>query len=106
MILPTLPLIRAGGDPKGRSGIHGRRRTDPQRQPVNVALEGVWAEGWQMTPGVAAIETLVDAIDLDARPNGAVVPRVDNHVGGPRDAHWARYGHSQRQGVPRLASVA
>src|SRR5215813_5331240 len=94
MILPTLPLVRAGSDPKGRGGIDGRRRAHPQRQSVNVAVEGIRAEGRQMTPGVAAIETLVDAIDLDARPNGAVVPRVHDHVSGPWDAHRTGYGHA------------
>src|SRR5262245_18969668 len=94
MVLPALSLVRAGGDPKGSGGIDGRRRTYPQRQPVNVALEGVRAEGWQMPPGVAAIETLVDAVDFDTRPNGAVIPRIDDHVGGPWDAHWTRYGHA------------
>src|SRR6266850_4946730 len=94
MVLPTLPLVRAGGNPKGCGGVDRCRGTHPQRQPMNVALEGVRAEGWEMTPGVAAIETLVHAIDLDARPNGAVVPWVDDHVGGPWDAHRARYGHA------------
>jgi guanine deaminase len=34
------------------------------------------------------------AIHLDASPNGAMVPWVHDHVGGPRDANRAGYGHA------------
>src|SRR5207237_10362317 len=41
VILPVLPLIRAGGDVKRRGGINGRRLPRAQGQSMNIALEGV-----------------------------------------------------------------
>ncbi len=95
VIVPTLPLIRARSDPKRTGGIDGCRRTRTQGQAVNIAVEGVWSKVGKMDPGVAAIVTLVDAIHLDTGPNGAGVSRVNDHVGGTRDADRAGYGDAE-----------
>src|SRR5438093_6396123 len=89
MVVPVLPLVRAGGDAKGRSGIDGRLLARTQGHAVNIAMEGVGPEGRQMEPAVTAIATLVHPIHLDAGPYDAMVSRVDDHVGGTRDANRA-----------------
>src|SRR5215831_8630928 len=106
MILPVLPLIHARGDTKRRGGIDRRLLARTQGQTVNIAMEGVRTEGGQMKPAVSAIATLVHPIHLDASPHDMVVAWVHDHVGGAWNANRARQRHTQRQRLPRLATVA
>ena len=94
VILPVLPLIRAGGDAKRRGGIDRRRLPRAQGQSMNIALEGIGSEGGQMHPVIATIATLVHAVHLDTGPDDAVVSGVHNHVGRARDADRAGQGHA------------
>ena len=49
---------------------------------MDVAVEGVGAEVGQVEPGVAAVQALVHAVNLDAGPDGAAVAGVNDDVGG------------------------
>ena len=56
-------------------------------------------------PGVTAIQAFVDAIDLNACPNDAVIPGINNYVGRPWGPYRARVCYSQRQLLPVFPSV-
>jgi len=74
VILPVLPLIRAGGDAKRCGGIRPPWCPCTQGQSMNITLEGVGPERRQMHPVVATSDS--DRHHrLDARPT---------RYGGPR----------------------
>ena len=72
---------------------------------MDVPVERVVAQIGQMDPAIPAIHALVHAIDLDARPNGPTVPRVDDHHGGAWHTGGAWVVDPQRELLPGLAAV-
>ena len=59
-----------------------------------------------MRPGVAAVKTLVDAIDFNAGPDGVAVPGVDDDVRGARRADGTGHGDAEIELIPGLAAIA
>src|SRR5262245_37894449 len=102
--LPALARVGAREDLAGRARQHRLGLADADGDVVNV---GVFQPARDAAPGLAAIETAADAVDLDARPDDTMVRRVDGERRDPRDSYvLALFGHVDRELLPALSGVA
>src|SRR5437660_1427341 len=76
-----------------------------ERDPMHIAVEFLLAH-LAMRPGFAVVARAIDAIDLDADPNGFLVARIDDDVSDFRRAREASLRHRNPKLFPGLAAIA
>ena len=83
VVISAFAFVVAGSDAKGRGTVDCGTGASLQSHTVNVAMEGLRPQVGKVDPGVAAIQALVNPVNLHASPDGVVVPGIYHHAGGP-----------------------